>query len=118
MLRIFEKIFGDKYDRHMKKTDKFYTNPISEECWNLDWNFVKFMIPRLELFKKEASEIIEYDFSIVDKILEGFKLYEQKWEWDNNIDDLEELKNVILKNNAIVDESMKLFAEHWKEFWW
>ena len=118
MLNYLNKLFNNKYERRIKKPEKFYRNPISEECYALDINFVKFMIPRLELFKKEASEIIEYDFSIVDKILEGFKLYEQKWEWDNNIDDLEELKNVILKNNAIVDESMKLFAEHWKEFWW
>lgn len=118
MLRIFERIFGDKYDRVMKKVDKTYTNVKSEECWNLDWNFVKFMIPRLELFKKEASKIIEYDFTIVDKILVGFKLYENKWEWDSGINDLEEIRQIFIKNNAIVDESMKLFAEHWRDFWW
>lgn len=118
MLKIFKRVFGDKYDRVMKKVDKHYTNVKSEECWNLDWNFVKFMIPRLELFKKEASKIIVYDFSIIDEILVGFKLYENKWNWEAGINDMEELKKIVIRNNKIVDKSMKLFAEHWKEFWW
>ena len=74
MLYIFRKIFGDKYDRHMKKPMRFYTNPISEECWNLMIILIEFIIPRLKLFRKEASAIIEYDFTIVDRIIEGFEV--------------------------------------------
>ena len=51
-----------KYERRMRKVNKFYNKPRSEECWNLDWNFMNFIVPRLELFKKDASEIIDYDF--------------------------------------------------------
>ena len=98
-----------KYERRMKKVNKFYNKPRSEECWNLDWNFINFIVPRLELFKKDASKIIDYDFSIVDKILEGFKLYQQKWDW--KVEDMEE-------NMKKVEKSMRIFAKHWREFWW
>lgn len=109
MLRILEKIFGDSYERHMKKPMRLYTKPISEECWNLDFSFIDFIVPRLELFKKEASEIIAYDFSIIDEILVGFRLYSTKYDWE-----IEDIK----KNMAIVKKSMKLFSEHWMEFGW
>lgn len=108
-MRLFDKIFGDSYDRHMKKPMRMYTNPVSEECYNLDLVFVDFMVPRLKLFKKEASEIIEYDFTIVDKIIEGFELFQNKFDWS-----LEEAE----ANYAKFQESMKLFAEHIAEFWW
>ena len=109
MRNLLERIFGSKYDRRMKKAKKFYTNPYSEECYALDINFVEFMIPRLELFKKDASKWIVYDFSIVDKILVGFKLYKEIFDW--KLEDIE-------KKMTIVKESMKLFSEHWMEFGW
>ena len=109
MIRFLEKLFGDRYERRMKKPMQMITNPISEECWNLDLTFVEFMIPRLELFKREASKIIKYDFSIVDNILVGFKLYAAKFDW--NAEDYK-------KNIKVVEESMKVFSEHWMEFWW
>ena len=98
-----------KYERRMKKVNKYNRNVVREECWNLDLGFVDYIVPRLEVFKEDASKIIEYDFSIVDKILEGFKLYQRKYDWD--IDDYE-------NNLKIVEKSMKLFAKHWMEFWW
>lgn len=109
MLNYLNKLFNNKYERRMKKPEKFYRNPISEECYALDINFVEFMIPRLELFKKDASKWIVYDFSIVDKILVGFKLYKEIFDWKP--EDIE-------KNMTIVKESMKLFSEHWMEFGW
>lgn len=109
MLYIFRKIFGDKYDRHMKKPMRFYTNPISEECWNLDDNFIEFIIPRLKLFRKEASAIIEYDFTIVDRIVEGFEVYRSKYDW--TIENAQE-------NMDKAQAAMDLFAKHWMEFWW
>ena len=108
-MRLFNKIFGDEYDRAMKKPNRFYTNPIEQECWNLDLSFVEFMVPRLKLFREEASKIIKYDFTIVDRILEGFELYLSKFDWD-----VEDAKSNMKK----VQKSMNLFAKHWTEFWW
>lgn len=108
-MRLIDKIFGDKYDRRMKKAKRFYTNPIDEETWNLDLTFVDFMVPRLRLFRERASKIIEYDFTIVDEIIEGFELYRHHFDWDDD-----SVKDNIKK----AQKSMKLFAEHWKEFWW
>lgn len=108
-MRLFDKLFGDKYDRRMKKQRRFYTKPISEECWNLDMAFIEFIIPRLELFKTDASKIIVYDFDIIDQILEGFRLYQNKFDWE--VEEAKENYDKFLK-------SMKLFAEHIAEFWW
>jgi hypothetical protein len=100
---------NNRYERHMKKPNKFYRNPISEECYNLDYSFIQFITPRLQMFRKEASKTIDYDFTILDTIINGFILYYSVFDWDvENIDN----------NNKIVKNSMKLFAEHWTEFWW
>lgn len=109
MKYLFEKVFGDKYERHMKKPRRFYTKPISEECWNLDMSFIEFIIPRLELFKKEASKIIVYDFTIIDKILDGFRLYLTKSDWE--LDEVEQ-------NYKKFQTSMRLFAKNVQDFWW
>ena len=112
MLRLIRKIFGDKYDRHMKKPNHFYANPVSEECWNLDLSFIEFIIPRLKMFKEEASKTIVYDFTIIDKILEGFELYRHIFDWDTtNVE-------IIKDNYKKVQESMDLFSKHWMEFGW
>lgn len=97
------------YDRVMKKVYKFYNKPKKEECYNLDLAFVDFMVPRLERFKEDAKGVIVYDFSIIDDILDGFRIYQKKFDW--------ELKDE--KENARrVKRSMELFAEHFSEFWW
>lgn len=111
-MRLFDRIFGDKYDRRMKKVKKYNTNVLSEECWNLDTAFVDWIVPRLKVFRKEASRIIDYDFTVVDQIIEGFELYTSKFDWDLSDE------KVIKDNLKRVDNSMKLFAEHWREFWW
>lgn len=72
---------------------------MSEECWNLDLSFIEFIIPRLKMFKEEASKIIVYDFTIIDKILEGFELYRHIFDWDtSNVetvkDNLKKFKNL------------------------
>lgn len=108
-MSLFAKLFGDKYERHMKKANHFYTKPIDEETWNLDLCFVDFMVPRLRLFKEKASNIIDYDFTIIDKIIEGFELYRHHYDWEDAS---------IKENLKKVQKSMRLFAEHWMEFWW
>lgn len=109
MRYLLIKIFGDKYSRRMKKYHKLYTIPIEEETFSLDSNFIDFIVPRLELFKEKASKWIVYDFTIIDRILVGFKLYQSVYDWET--EDIE-------KNMTIVKESMKLFSEHWMEFGW
>lgn len=109
MRNLFIRIFGDRYDRRMKKYHKLYTKPIEEETFSLDCNFIDFIVPRLELYKEKASKWIVYDFTIIDKILVGFKLYQSVFDW--KVEDIE-------KNMAIVKESMQVFAEHWMELGW
>lgn len=99
----------DKFERKMKKVSKFYNNPLVEETYSLDLSFIEFIIPRLKLFKEKANQIIVYDFTIIDKILEGFELYLNIFEWS-----MDECKI----NMPKVKKSMKLFAEHWTEFGW
>jgi hypothetical protein len=100
-----------KYDKRMKRPIKFYNSPISEECYNLDTSFINFIVPRLKLFKKDASRVIIYDFSIIDDILKGFELYQKVDEWEND-------KEIVAFNMKIVNKSMELFAKHWMEFNW
>lgn len=101
----------NEYERKMKKPLKFYNSPISEECWNLDSSFIDFIVPRLKLYRKDASRVIIYDFSIVDEIIEGFELYQDIYNWPSNPLEAQE-------NMKKVKHSMELFAKHWMEFNW
>lgn len=100
---------NNSYERRMKKPKKFYNSPRSEECWNVDLAFVEFMIPRLKLFKEDASKMIVYDFTIIDRILEGFELYKNKYDWTP--ENCEE-------NYAKFLASMELFKDNIIDFWW
>ena len=51
----------DKYDRVMKKVYKFYDNPKSEETYDLDYNLIRMIVPRLKLFIEDSSTIIDWD---------------------------------------------------------
>ena len=99
----------NKIDREIAKVEKFYKKPRKVETWNLDFNIIQFLVPRLRLFKELSQEIIEYDYTIVDKILEGFELYLSVDDWETGD---------MIKNMEKVDKSMKIFSEHWREFWW
>lgn len=101
----------NEYERKMKKPLKFYNSPISEECWNLDSSFIDFIVPRLKLYRKDASRVIIYDFSIVDEIIEGFELYQDIYNWPSDPHKAQE-------NMKKVRHSMELFAKHWMEFNW
>lgn len=49
-----------KYDRVMKKVNKFYQNPKKEELYNLDSSIIEFLIPRLNQFIIDSSTMIDW----------------------------------------------------------
>lgn len=51
-----------KYDRVMKKCERFYNHPKPEEVYNLDCSITEFLIPRLKLFLDKSSKIVDWDF--------------------------------------------------------
>lgn len=86
-----------------------------EELWNLDCTFIDWIIPRLKVFKKKTTGYPcdinspeEWD-EILDKIIKSFELYKDDSEFD-----LESIK----KNNEIIKEGFKLFAERIHNLWW
>lgn len=97
------------YNRYLRRRKKFYNKPIVEESFNVDLAFIDFIIPRLELFEEEASKHIKYDFDLVREIIKGFRLYQNKFEWET--EDVQD-------NFKQVQRSMELFAAHFHEFWW
>ncbi len=91
-----------------RRTERFYNEPKAEECYNLNSSFIKFMLPRLKLFKKDASKVINYDFTIVDEIIEGFELF---FEYGDSLEEE-------IERNVKVDKAIELFSKHWRELWW
>lgn len=35
---------------------------IKEECWNIDYSFIQWLRPRLEIFKEDAGKVIDLEF--------------------------------------------------------
>lgn len=74
-----------KYDRVMKKCEKFYRNPKAEETYALDYTLISIIVPRLQLFIDKSSKVIDWDehtkYSKVDvikicsTIIEDFDYY-------------------------------------------
>ena len=92
----------NKYDRRMKKVYNFYDNPIIEETYALDYNLVRMIIPKLELFIEKSKKIIDWDehtrYSNTDvvktcnEIIKDFKYYLDKYDSINTVEDYEKLK--------------------------
>lgn len=51
------------------------------------------------MFKEEASKMIVYDFTIIDKIIEGFELYRHIFDWDTT--NVETVKDNLKKSSRI-----------------
>lgn len=51
-----------KYERVMKRCEKFYNHPKKEEVYDLSSTMIEFLIPRLELFLNESTKIIDWEF--------------------------------------------------------
>ena len=80
------------------------------ELWALDITIVKFILPRLKLFRERLisfppSITFEEWKSILQKMIDGFEEYERRDEhpldWDTKK----------------IDEGMKLFVEYFHDLW-
>lgn len=46
----------------MRKYRKGELRKMSKECWDLDEAFIKWLYPRLKIYKREAGRIIELEY--------------------------------------------------------
>lgn len=92
---------------------------IREECWNIDYSFIKWLRPRLEIYKEDASKCIDLEFhkftykdieysqlELIDRMIELLLFLE-----DNYYDISEE---VVTKTYELLD----LFSLTFRSLWW
>lgn len=85
-----------------------------DETWSLDYEIVKFTLPRLKRFRKIAishpSELTEKEWDIIlSKIIVAFELF------------IEEGGSSIMKkqeNQKQFNEGMELFGKYFLHLWW
>lgn len=108
-----------KSKRIFKKINKFYGNPKSEEVWDFHNSFYDFMIPRLELFKKESDKIVDWHWhkendnvdvlGLIDSILEDFKyVRDNLYCFDDKV-----AKECIKRNSRAFKNLDKIFFYLW-----
>jgi hypothetical protein len=78
------------------------------ETWDLGGTIAKFIIPRLELFKKITDECNEEPNKDLTKILTALKLITR----DNGS------RMFTPKEEKAVQVGLKLLAENWMGLWW
>ncbi len=114
------KDYFSKYERRMRRRQRIYSNPYSEECFSLNYSICEFIIPRLYLYKKEASQMIEYDFTKIDKMIAAFELYRDRpWEEaiaTHGVDEYQRLYSEVYLPQ--IEEGMKLFKDEFLSLWW
>lgn len=84
-----------KYDKIMKKVDKFYQNPRHEELYNLDCSIIEFLLPRLRLFIKDSSSVVDWNahkeegidvIKSIESIIADFEfILDNKWSYDKDL---------------------------------
>lgn len=85
----------------------------AKDTWNLDITIAKFVIPRLELFKKvidcypKQFDSMEEWYEVLDKMITAFKAISCK----TGIQRSEEEK-------LIINEGLDLFRKHYNDLWW
>lgn len=83
-----------------------------EECWNLDYTIIDFVLPRLKYFAKHtigypADLTPEKWNKILEEIIEGFEIYTNKdWYKRNNDDD------------AKIEKAFDNFHKWFQALWW
>ena len=100
---------------------KIKRKKISRECWNLDYELVKWLNEHLKVYKEEASEIVDFEFykftykkkeytqlEILDRLIKitDFLL---------NIDYFRSNAELINKNKDEMYDLLKIV--HW-QLWW
>jgi hypothetical protein len=88
------------------------------ELWNLDSTIAQFITPRLKAFKEYTQsypggmESFEKWKEILDQMVEGFELWQNHWEWENESD-----QNIINEKRHKVDVALELFHKHFFDLW-
>lgn len=112
-------------------TKKSMEKQIKEECWNLDYELVKWLNVHLKVYKNDASRIVdlEYDkfkykkkeytqLEIIDRLIEitDFLLGSQAYDYMNdfNIVNVSTVKTISARKNEMYD-LLKLV--HWNMCW-
>lgn len=87
------------------------------ETWNLEGTIAQFIVPRLKRFKEvndgypsnyNSMEDWESD---IQKMIDGFELWINHFEWDH-------VKELREENHKKVDEALQIFAKEFKALWW
>lgn len=110
----------DRYEKVMKKCNHFYDNPKKEETWSLYPSINRFLIPRLKLFLKESSTIVNWDYH---KTAHGIdvprkiKRIIRMLEYVDKHHDAFDIK-MSEKCQYYIDESFKLLSEIYFYLWW
>lgn len=120
MFWLFYRIkdYFSKYERHMRKADKFYANPFKEETYALDSNIIKFLLPRLKLFIEDSSRIVDWDSDDdhrkvkdnIPKIIADFQFYLDNYD-TNDFD-------TWLSAQERVEEGLRLLIEIYRMLGW
>lgn len=85
----------------------------SRDTWNLDMTIAKFVVPRLELFKKITDcypgqfDSMEEWYEILDKMIAAFKVIGCKTGIQRSEDE-----------KSVVNEGLDLFRKHYNDLWW
>jgi len=109
------------------KTDKMHVKLIPSiikygfdprECYSLDYTFALWLYPRLEVYKRDASTIVDLNYERIE--IDGV-LCSEMW----CVDKMIELLELFLKDESgweredeTLDELMKLFSKCWRFLWW
>ena len=94
---------------------------ISKECWNLDYELVKWLNEHLKVYKEEASKIVDLEFY-------KFEYKRKKYTQLEILNRLIEITDILLstdyfdcdisKTNNLKNEMYDLLKEvHW-QLWW
>ena len=102
-------------------TKKMIKRKISEECWSLDLSLVEWLNEHLEVFKKEATQIVDLEYN---KYTYKKKIYTQLQIIDRLIEITSILKNIDYGDcdghevDVLKDEMYDLLKLiHWN-LWW
>lgn len=100
--------------KQLKKLSKYIPH---SDTYNLDITVAKFILPRLELFRKIIDCFPDKDFNslkewqdTLDKMINAFRIISKKFESnDSNKSDEEK---------EVVKEGLDLFRKYYHDLWW
>ena len=101
---------------------KIKNKKISKECWNLDYELIKWLNTHLKVYKKEASKIVDlefYKFTYKKKEYTQLEILDRLIEITDYLLDIDyfiiEVPELVNKNKNEMYDLLKLV--HWN-LWW